>query len=748
MGRSTDPLAHSIGIEVAGLAPVVVELRGSVDVGSPFRFDLEAWIEGEPPTAASLTGAAAKLALCDTFDDRLVVHGIVTRASCAVSPLGGTFLGLTMEPPLAALRLGRDDRAFCDMTVCEVARWVIEHAGIPSDEARWETLARYPARPYWAQTGESDWAFLERLFAEHGLFVWFDFSDDRTVLVVSDDSTRAPPIPGQWRVPYRDDHALAGSSGSVTRVEARWRETERSIALADYDPARPRLSLEGRAGEGPGEVFDYPGRFTDPDEGARLARVRLEALRAERFVVRGETSTTRVRSGSAFELVGHPVPALDGPLFVCSVRYEATLPSGTPTFDPRHHPAPPLRIRWSAIPLATPYRSPLRACAPPERGPQTAVVVGNPGEEIDTDSSGRVRVRLHRHRTGPRREPECAWMRAAQLPISGSMAIPRVGWEVLVHHDAGDAERPAVVAHLRDGARPSPYPLPEHRTRTVWRTDTTPGGGSVNEIRFEDAQGREEMVFTASRDMRIAIGDASNETVGANASETIGANRAVSIGANVQVGIGADQSTTIGGSDTLTAGGSGRARVAGSLAATIGGSRSASVAGGVTCDAKGGRSLVAGGAMIAASGLGVTRNALGSLSLAVGGAWVAAAGTGVSAATGGAAAEAVGGAKISVGGSSCSTSVQGPAVEAIGGAYVIGAGGNAGETAGAGLAITGGGAFVAAAPSIAIEAEAEIAILVPGSSLVLTPGCVELKAPVIQAPAAAIAKKAGAIEHN
>ena len=45
--------------------------------------------------------------------------------------------------------------------------------------------------------------------------------------------------------------------------------------------------------------------------------------------------------------------------------------------------------------------------------------------------------------------------------------------------------------------------LPANKTRVVFKTATTPGGGSFNEIYFEDRKGAEEMFINASRDMKI-----------------------------------------------------------------------------------------------------------------------------------------------------------------------------------------------------------------------------------------------------
>ena len=72
--------------------------------------------------------------------------------------------------------------------------------------------------------------------------------------------------------------------------------------LRDYDFERPRLKLDSRAegddaAEKSLEVYHYPGRFSEPAEGDRYAKVLLDSLRARREVVSGHTNTLRLHPG-------------------------------------------------------------------------------------------------------------------------------------------------------------------------------------------------------------------------------------------------------------------------------------------------------------------------------------------------------------------------------------------------------------------------------------------------------------------
>jgi type VI secretion system secreted protein VgrG len=82
----------------------------------------------------------------------------------------------------------------------------------------------------------------------------------------------------------------------------------------------------------------------------------------------------------------------------------------------------------------------------------------------------------------------------------GGMNIPRVGQEVIVDFLGGDPDRPVIVGRLYTNLQRVPYPLPANKTRSGWRSSSSPGGGGFNELMFEDARGSELVRLQAERD--------------------------------------------------------------------------------------------------------------------------------------------------------------------------------------------------------------------------------------------------------
>ena len=87
----------------------------------------------------------------------------------------------------------------------------------------------------------------------------------------------------------------------------------------------------------------------------------------------------------------------------------------------------------------------------------------------------------------------------------GSHWIPRVGQEVVVSFEHGNPDRPLVLGCVYNGANAHPYPLPDHKTRTVFKTLSTPGGGGFNELRFEDKKGSEQIFLHAQRNWELMV---------------------------------------------------------------------------------------------------------------------------------------------------------------------------------------------------------------------------------------------------
>ena len=75
----------------------------------------------------------------------------------------------------------------------------------------------------------------------------------------------------------------------------------------------------------------------------------------------------------------------------------------------------------------------------------------------------------------------------------------------------GNPDRPIITGVVYNANETVPYSLPDNKTRSTIKTNSSKGGGGFNEIRFEDKAGEEEVFFQAQKDYNKVV--LHNETV-------------------------------------------------------------------------------------------------------------------------------------------------------------------------------------------------------------------------------------------
>ncbi|EDV0262039.1 hypothetical protein YM80_002646, partial [Salmonella enterica subsp. salamae] len=84
------------------------------------------------------------------------------------------------------------------------------------------------------------------------------------------------------------------------------------------------------------------------------------------------------------------------------------------------------------------------------------------------------------------------------------LAIPRVGQEVIVDFLNGDPDQPIITGRTYHEDNRSPGSLPGTKTQMTIRSKTYRGSG-FNELRFEDATGKEQVYIHAQKNMDTEV---------------------------------------------------------------------------------------------------------------------------------------------------------------------------------------------------------------------------------------------------
>jgi type VI secretion system secreted protein VgrG len=481
-------------------------------LGRPFEIELELLSDGFDLDIDALVGQPLGVHLARPDGATRDFHGVVA----AIESAGATGrLGrwrASVRPGLWFLKDAIDSRVFQNRTVPQIVKDdVLKPRGVDDIDDR--LTGTYAAREYCVQYGESDLDFVHRLLEEEGIHYWFRHEQDKHVLVLC-DSAQAHAEAGA--IDYRPGAARGRDAHEGL---AEWREVQEvvpaTVVVGDYDCTKPKVLLRGRSSLPPSatqdqERFEFPGGFADNAAGDARARMRLEALQAGRRRFHGTGNPLGLGAGARFTLAQHE--RLGGDYLVIAAthalvsdEYEHGALEAGPSFR--------MDSTFTALPAATPYRPPRLTPRPAMRGPQTAVVQGPAGQEVHVDSMGRVKIRFFWDRLGAYDDTASCWVRVSQGAAGahwGHLAMPRVGDEVVVDFLDGDPDRPIVTGRVYNADRVVPLDLPAQKTRSTFRTRSTPGGGedNFNELSFEDQAGQEQVYFHAERDfVRIVEND-------------------------------------------------------------------------------------------------------------------------------------------------------------------------------------------------------------------------------------------------
>lgn len=479
----------------------VLEFTGREAISQPFRFELELVSERPDLDLESLLHGQAFL----SFDAQgCGIHGQIYQVGQGDSGKRLTRYHLSLVPRLTYLGHRINQRIFQHQSVPQIITQILKDHSILRDAFEFRLGSEYPEREYCVQYAESDLAFIQRLCAEVGIHYHFHHSPEGHLLVFGDDQTVFPKLPEPTL--YLPGSGMSAGAPAIQRFNVRVETRTSVVTRRDYNFEKPRLSLESRSdGEQRPVLEDYhfPGQFSDRETGRHLTRRALERHVADYRQAEGSSDESSLVCGHFLQLTEHPRSDWNDLWLLTCVEHRGRQPQvleESVTSDGESFQG--YRNTFVATPWDVVFRPALCPEKPRMSGYQPAVVTGPKDLEIHCDEYGRVKVQLAWDRDGELNEHSSCWLRVATgwaHDHYGSVLIPRVGMEVLVGFIDGDADKPLVMGCLPNAATPVPLDLPADKTRSVFRSQSSPGGGGYNELRIEDKKGAEEIYLRAQR---------------------------------------------------------------------------------------------------------------------------------------------------------------------------------------------------------------------------------------------------------
>lgn len=452
------------------------------------------------------------------------IAGYLTRFASTGSDGGMARYTATLNPWFSMLKNRFDTRIFQGNTVEEVVTQVF--ALCPAFSRHEFRLTKPQKRyTYITQYRETDFNFVQRLLEEEGMFYYFEHTAEGHTMIICDDSSMLEPLPEQPQIRFHTA-SVTETADSITQWSGNRQLQAGKMAVQTFDYRQPnnRLpvgmnSLNKQGDVDTFEIYDFPGQYTHGtyDEGETLLRLRMEALEIRGKKFAGASNCRAMKPGYTFELVqhyDHDQGSVDDRQFLLM----AVESEGHNNYLNGHQAS--YYNTFSCVRKKITFRPQLSTPRPTISGPQTAIIVGPPGEEIFTDELGRVKVQFHWDRNGKYNDHSSCWVRVAQSGASGgfgSIQIPRVGDEVVVVFLDGNPDRPLIMGSVYNSKNTPPWSLPANKTQSGFLTRSTKGNaGTANFFRFEDKSGAEQIHMHAERNMDTEIEVDETHKVGGN----------------------------------------------------------------------------------------------------------------------------------------------------------------------------------------------------------------------------------------
>lgn len=511
-----------------------------------FRCELdlrhEETVAGDKPTAVdpkAILGKKVAIKIEQRDQTIRFWHGIVVNFAQGQRDERFSYYRATVVPQVWLLTQNVQSQIFQQISVPDILKKML--GGF---DAAFEIQGEFKPRNYSVQYRESDWDFLSRLMEEEGIYYYFEHSETAHKLIVANTPQSHGDCASKSEIEFAAELAPTDdfkSSVGTWYVENNLRTGK--YTLWDFNFGQPKKNLEAVqpsrfkvAGNDNLEFYDFPGGFAKRfdgvdksggeqpnelnnlfDDNKRTVGIRMEEIDVQYKQINGASDCASFAAGHRFKLKNHPNSENNIQHVLISVAHEVKQSPAyvTDEVDPNSY-----RNEFLCIPHGAghaPFRPARKTPKPVVKGGQTAFVAGAPGEEIFTDKYGRVKVQFQWDRDSQADGKSSCWIRVAQAwagNLWGTMFIPRVGMEVVVDFLEGDPDQPIITGCVYNAEAMPPYKLPDEKTKTTIKSDSTIGGGGFNEFRFEDKKGSEQIFVHAQKDVDVRVRNDRREWTG------------------------------------------------------------------------------------------------------------------------------------------------------------------------------------------------------------------------------------------
>ena len=510
---------------------LLTSFSGHEEVSRLFTYDLEMLSENDAIDAKQIVGKNVSFSVEYPDGTPRYFNGFVSRfAYCGRGDRLSVYRAQVV-PWLWFLTRKSDCRIFQEKSIPDIIKQIFSDLGFTDFETS-EIKGAHPPWEYCVQYRETSFNFVSRLMEHEGIFYYFRHAQGKHTLVLGDQSGAYKDCVDK-EVQFAANLSSPELTDQLTHWEHQYEFRTGKWAQTDYNFKEPTTGLMSQVktvvkldGNSKYEFYDYPGEYEKKGDGDGDTKIRMEEEEVPHNMVNGASICRSFSPGGKFKIKKHHCASENGKGYaIISTNHSASIGSsyltGGETEFTYHN-------SFTCIPDSVTFRPPRSTPKPVVHGSQTAVVVGPAGEEIWPDKYGRVKVQFYWDRLGQKDDKSSCWIRCAQTAAGkgwGSVFIPRVGQEVVVSYLEGDPDLPLVTGLVYNADQMPAYPLPDEKTKSYIKSNTSQGGEGYNEIRFEDKKDKEQIFIHSQKNMDVRVLNDSFERVIHNRHLVVGSDK-------------------------------------------------------------------------------------------------------------------------------------------------------------------------------------------------------------------------------
>ena len=411
---------------------------------------------------------------------------------------------ITLVPWLWLLTKQSGYRIYQNQSIPHILDDVLTHYPYPVE---FRLSGNYPVLDYQTQYGETDYAFITRLMAEHGINYYFEHSQDQHTLILTDQNSHYKPQPNPYYqnlIIYPPNQRMPNYAEYIEHFHPAQTLVTGQSLLADYQFKSPQLILTAHdqyQWQNPHSDLQHyewqQGMGVDNEALQTKAQNKTQAYyqHGSRAIAQGRLKAINV--GHTFTLNNHP--NTDSNIEWLVVGIQTTIQNLDP--DNRTHQYYTADTQFLVQPKAIELKPEVPTQKPIARV-QTATVVAPDGEEIDTDEYGRIKVKFHWDKPSLQdrrlfepldvKEINTCWLRVSTAWAGdnyGAIQLPRAGQEVIIDFFGGDPNMPFVSGRLTNPDNMPLWQLPNEKVLSGLKSKEYQGSQS-NQLVMDDTTGK------------------------------------------------------------------------------------------------------------------------------------------------------------------------------------------------------------------------------------------------------------------